>query len=150
MLLDDFSGQKDDIFQNHPHLKRLTIPPRSTSKLQPLDLGVFRHCKAFYKRIYNFVILENINIKLKDRNNICKLWSLIFNQFNSDKFTDLFKNAWSPLEDNQAIDSCNLNQILFDHHDKFCDLCKSVVFIKCSICDKYLCFHDFFIKYHFH
>ena len=151
LLLDSYSGQKDDDIVPNDNLKRLTIPPRATSEIQPLDVGVFRYCKLFSKRIFNYVILENIEINLKDRNNICKMWSLIFNQFNSVKFTNFFKNSWSCLENNPIkLESPNIYKILFEFNNNNCEFCNFSTFVKCSICEKYLCFKDFFIKYHYH
>ena len=87
----------DNIYENNTNLKRLTIPPKTTDLIQPCDVGLFCYCKCFSKRIHNFVILENIDIDLTLRNNICKLWSLIFNKFNSDVFTNFFKKAWNKI-----------------------------------------------------
>ena len=131
-------------------LKRLTIPPKTTGELQPLDYGLFRYCKDFCKKIFFFVILENIIINLKERNNIIIMWSLIFNQFNSDLFTPFFKNAWNALCNNPQKNENRIMDNLFKFNKSVCDLCNSTAFIKCSHCNVILCFDDFFIKYHFH
>ena len=152
LLLDSYSGQKDDnIFECNSNLKRLTIPPKTTDLLQPCDIGLFRYCKLVSKTIHNYVILEGISIDLSLRDNICKMWSLIYNQFNSDLFTNFLKNAWVNLDrDPIKYKSPDIYEILFEFDNHLCDICNGIVFIKCSHCKKHLCFNDFFIKYHFH
>ena len=142
LLLDSYGGQNDDnTYGNNDKLKRMTIPPRTTSSLQPLDYGVFRYCKLVAKRITNFDILEQISINLKDSNNIIKMWSLIFNQFSSDKFTNLFKHAWICLDINpQKLEHLNIYEILFNLGNGTCKFCNSTAFICCidSYCNENL------------
>ncbi len=74
LLLDLYGGQNDDNMFNEVDkevncgklLERLTIPPKTTPFIQPLDYGSFRYCKSFTKRIRNFVILEQNQINLKE------------------------------------------------------------------------------------
>jgi len=159
LLLDSYGGQNDDDMFNEVDeevnsgklLERLTIPPKTTPFIQPLDYGGFRNCKLFAKRISNFVIVEQIQINLKERNNIIKMWSLIFNQLNSEKFRNIFKNSWKCLEkDGQKLESENINNILFDLNSGICDNCSNTSFIICSYCDENLCFNHFFSNYHYH
>src|SRR5687768_9678441 len=97
---------------------RMIIPPKTTSKLQPLDVEVLSHCKDFAKRISNHVMLEQIDINLKERSNIITMWSLIFNQFISNKFENM-KYSWykSGLADKPG-NFPKLKEILFASNGK--------------------------------
>jgi hypothetical protein len=85
-LQDSYSAQNDEkIYEEVDNEmncrkmpKRLKIPAKTTPYIQPADYSFFRNCKLFAKRIANFVILEQMPINLKERNNII-MWSLIFN-----------------------------------------------------------------------
>ena len=160
LILDEYSGQKDDeIFRlqnecfSHKKLERLVIPPGTTGVLQPLDLGCFRYAKGFAKHIHHYVILENVEINLKDRNIIQKLWSLIFSQFAAKKFKRFFSHAWDAIDNYKSDFSPNnfLNNF-FDTIGMSCSFCNETAFINCAHdrCKKSLCFKHFFIDYHYH
>lgn len=159
LLLDSYGGQNDDkmydevdsLVENYKILERLIIPPKTTPILQPLDVGFFRFCKMLAKRIANYLILEDLPINLRERNNIITMWSLIFNQFSSIKFRNMWKNEWIGLEKNSSKSCCQtIHEILFDLNDGICEICQNPAFIKCSHCDRNICFNDFFINYHYH
>ena len=160
LILDEYSGQKDDeIFQlederfSNKILSRLTIPAGTTGILQPLDKGCFRFAKGFARHIHHHVILENIEINLKDRNIIQKTKSLIFSQLASRKFRSFFVHAWDALENIKTdFSPNNFLKNFFDISDLSCALCSKSPFIKCAYdhCKKTLCFEHFFIDYHYH
>ncbi len=64
-------------------LEILTIPPNTTSMVQPLDKYGFRLWKNFVRKFSDRVILDGIDVNLFQRNNILKLQSLVHNQFSS-------------------------------------------------------------------
>lgn len=154
LLMDSFTGQTDDLLyenKSNKTLVRKTIPPRTTGVLQPLDVGVFRYCKSFCKRITNYIILNKINIKLKDREFIIKMWSLIYNQFSSDIFTEFFKNSFNCLNiNNDNIEVNNVYNSLFKIKNIKCNQCNNNTFICCSYCKCNLCFNHFIVEYHYH
>jgi hypothetical protein len=67
-------------------LKILTIPPKTTSMIQPLDKYGFRLWKNFVRKFSDRVLIDGININLYQKNNILKLQSLVHNQFSSPRF----------------------------------------------------------------
>ena len=74
------------LFNKMKHLKRLEILKKTTSMIQPLDVGWNRQYKHFIREMYNHVHLHDLNFNLAQRNNIIKLNSLAYNQLSSSKF----------------------------------------------------------------
>jgi hypothetical protein len=136
-------------------LKILTIPPKTTSMIQPLDKYGFCLWKNFVRKFSDRVLIDGININLCQRNNILKLQSLVHNQFSSPRFENLFKYSWfacgytdfHPGYFENPVEFC------FNVNDKLCfklDLqCSSVSFINCSWCNNSFCFEHFFTDFHF-
>jgi hypothetical protein len=155
LLLDSWSGQLDnDLFVAVPNCKRLQIPPKTTSFIQPLDRYFFRQYKILAKRISERVFLDDLQVDLKERANVIKMHSLIFNQMQSQKFTPLLKYAWyaSGYTETRAGGFLNLEEILFAFDPDECeeDMCERQTFIKCSHCEAHLCFEHFFVENHAH
>lgn len=148
LLMDSWAGHKDESIYAEVNLNinlnknitRLTIPPSTTSTLQPCDTGFNYYLKYFSKYIFNFVTMQNIDINLKNRNNIITMWSLILNQFNSNKFTNLLKYAWfkAGLLINKPANYLSVNEILFKNFHTNCYECDKKTFITCSYCDENL------------
>jgi hypothetical protein len=154
VLLDSWSGQKDDkLFESiSTQCKRLQIPPKTTPWVQPLDRYFFRQYKIFSKRINERILMDNIPVDLKERNQLLKMHSLVFNQMQADSFTPLLKYSWFSCGyvEARAGRFRNLQEIIFDVQTNDCELCGIPAFMKCSYCETHLCFSHFFIEYHFH
>ena len=156
LLSDSWSGQSNakGIYKKIKGLYRLEIPPKTTPKIQPLDVFFNRQYKIIVHRLYDRVILEDINIHLTERNNIICLHSLIHNQLSVPIFVPMIPYAWfksgyvdaNPGHFQTVVDVC------FKFHQGHCDMegCDSFSFIRCSYCDKILCFDHFFINFHSH
>lgn len=133
LIMDSWTDHNDESIYSEVNLnmnlnkniKRITIPPNATSSLQPCDTGFNYYLKYFSKYIFNFVVIQNIDINLKSRNNIITMWSLILNQFNSNKFTDLFKYVWYKpgLLISKASRYLSVNEILFKNFHTNCYEC---------------------------
>jgi hypothetical protein len=130
------------------------MPPRTTSKIQPLDVYFFRPYKSFLRRIEDCVLLDEYDVKLHDRDSIIKLQSLFHNQFSAPRFAPMIRYAWykagyidqkpnekfpTPLEFcfNDLSDTCMKAD------------CSNMPFIKCAHCEFDLCFNCFFVDHHF-
>ena len=63
LLSDSLSGQNDvkGIYKKIIGLYRLEIPPKTTPKIQPLDVFFNRQHKVILHRVYDRVILDDIN-----------------------------------------------------------------------------------------
>ncbi|XP_062104805.1 ARS-binding protein 1-like [Humulus lupulus] len=114
LILDNFTahGKKE----NYPplrHTKAMFLPPNSTSKIQPCDMGIIRKFKGYYRQRFNRQLLKQIDdhvlepSKLSVLNGIvnaivawsidvkpqiiancfkhCKIWSLDVDELQVDK-----------------------------------------------------------------
>ena len=148
-----WAGQSDakSIYKKMKGLYWLEIPPK-TPKIQPLDVFLNRQYKVIAHRVYDLVILDDINIHLAERNNVIRLHSLIHNQLSAPIFVPMIRYAWfksgyvdaNPGQFQTVVDVC------FKFHQGHCDTegCDSFSFIRCSYCDEILCFNYFFINFH--
>lgn len=63
LILDNFSGHTSSKLVQLPQLQRtrlLYLPANTTSKLQPLDAGIIRNFKLYYRRRFNRFILDRL------------------------------------------------------------------------------------------
>jgi hypothetical protein len=58
---------------SNKELEILTIPPKTTALVQPLDKYGFRLWKNFLRKFSDCVVLDRLDIDLYQRNNILKL-----------------------------------------------------------------------------
>jgi hypothetical protein len=85
-IFESMKGTKDCL--------RLRIPPKTTSKIQPLDVYGFRQWKTFVRKITDVVELHGIDIDMKNRLNIITMHSLIHDQLRSPKFEKMWRYSW--------------------------------------------------------
>ena len=64
LILDNFSSHKVDGFNN---IKRVFLPPNSTSNLQPLDKGIIKNLKDRYKKELGDYYLNLLYMKKKSK-----------------------------------------------------------------------------------
>ena len=98
LLLDNCSCHKLDDFSN---IKLLFLPPNTTSLIQPLDQGIIRCFKSYYKKYFMNNILSGAGIdfdtKIKSYNifhaiqNISLAWKKVSNQTVQNCFKPLFE-----------------------------------------------------------
>ena len=161
ILSDLWTGHNDesidkDLKSIGKTVKRLQIPPKTTSHIQPLDKYFNRQIKVLAKKIYNRVALDQLGINLYERNNIIKLVSLLHDQLSAPVFHKMILYSWYAsgyLKDDPSPFK-NVNDICFSDVVKYqtCQKgnCDKSPFIMCSWCTTALCFNHFFIEYHFH
>jgi hypothetical protein len=155
LLLDSWSGQQDQaLYESVPRCKRLQIPPKTTASVQPLDRYFFRQYKIVRRAIHERILIDDLDIDLKSRDNVLKMHSLIFDKFQSDSFRPMLRYSWFACgyTDERAGRFENARELLFCQIDEECheDMCDQSTFIRCSHCKKHLCFEHFYIHYHFH
>ena len=156
LLSDSWSGQVGGkgIYESVKGLKRLEIPWKTTSRIQPLDVFFNRQWKIIVRKIYERVILDEIDIQAAQRNNIIRLQSLVHNQLSSSAFTPMIRYVWFK-NGYIDVDPCpfqTATQVCFKFKQDCCDMpsCHQFSFIRCSYCNKILCLQDFFLNYHTH
>ena len=89
----DFAGMDPCIHNGHGFFSRL-IPECTTSEIQTLDVYEFRIIKAFIRKIEDWVIMDLLDLRIHQRNNVIKLISLVHRQFASPRFRDMWRFAW--------------------------------------------------------
>lgn len=159
LLLDSWSGHcpanlQELISSTDKDVRILTIPKRTTSMIQPLDVYGFRIWKNFVRTFSDRVILLNYDINLHLRNNIIKLQSLTHIQLSSPRFHNLFKYAWyksgyieeRPPRFENPVDFCFSGKDV--QEIPRCSICGAPAIIRCSWCKEYLCMQHFFEEYH--
>jgi hypothetical protein len=156
LLLSDCWGAQgdDEIYKNLSNVKRLEIPKKTTSIIQPLDVYFNRQYKVIARKLYDYIRLHNIDVNMAQRNNLIKMNSLIYNQLSSTAFSRMIQFAWYQsgyLKDDPRPFQ-NVKEVCFTIVNYSCDInnCDGTTFICCSWCKGSLCFAHFFFDYHFH
>jgi hypothetical protein len=158
LILDSWAGHNkielyNDIFTEYSCNLQI-IPPGTTAIIQPADTVLFLQWKYFARKMYNHVLLEDLNIELHLRNSIIKMQSLIFNQLQSPLFYPMLRYSWhkSGYTEERPEKFDTVKEICFEFGLSHCyeSNCKEISFINCSICRKILCFTHFFVFYHIH
>jgi len=83
-----------ELFPDDKSCEILKILPKTTSFIQQMDVYFFHQWKGFSKKVYNRVMLDGLEVNLKERNNIIKLHSLIHNQLSSPRFGKMIQYYW--------------------------------------------------------
>ena len=156
LLSDSWPGQGDaqGIYEKIRNCKRMEIPPKTTAKIQPLDVFSNHEYKGIARRVYDRVILDDIDIQMAQRNNIMRLHSLNHNQISAPIYKPIIRYAWfkSGHLHNHPGQFQTVTDVCFKLSQPHCDIssCDSFSFIRCSYCRKILCVNHFFIEYHMH
>jgi hypothetical protein len=160
LFLDSWTTYNDktmikSVTPSNKTLEILTIPPKATSLVQPLDKYGFRLWKNFVRKFSDRVVLDGLDVDLFHRNNILKLQSLVHNQLSSPRFENVFKYSWYACgySDDRPGNFVTPVEFCFDILDKNCSrvdlFCNSVSFIVCSWCNNSFCFDHFFNNFHY-
>ena len=156
LLSDCWGGQASGkgLYEQIPGCTRLEIPKKTTSMIQPLDVFFNRQFKVIPRKLFDRVMLDELDIRISQRNNIIRLMSLTHNQLSSKVFRPMIQYAWyaSGYTDNRPGPFRTVAQVCFDFDATECGRtsCDDPPFICCSWCGKPLCFEHFFTQYHFH
>jgi len=156
LLSDSWPGQTDGkgIYEPIKGCTRLEIPPKTTSRIQPMDMFFNRQWKVIVRKAYERILLDDIDVQLAQRNNIIRLQSLIHNQLSSPVFSRMIRYAWFKCgyinTDPRPFQT--VTEICFKFKQDYCEIpsCEEFAFIRCSYCSKLLCFQDFYLAYHTH
>ncbi|GAV07302.1 hypothetical protein RvY_17155-2 [Ramazzottius varieornatus] len=124
----------------------ITIPSKVTGSIQPLDVLCFRMYKGCFKKISNFVFVNDIPVHVHHRDVILKLHSLLYQQFQSPRFENLIVRAWfkSGYTD-ERVQYVNPASFMFKKLNGRCihNNCKNTVLLVCGLCKRSPLFSPF-------
>ena len=156
LISDCWDGQADGkgIYDHVPGCTRLEIPKKTTNAIQPLDVFFKRQMKVIPRRLFDQVLLDELDINISERNNIIRLTSLTHNQLSAEVFPKMIQYAWytSGYTDDHPGSFKTVAEMCFSFDATICAVssCDASPFISCSWFNKPLCFNHFFLNYHFH
>ena len=156
LISDCWGGQTDvkGLCDRIPGCIRLEIPKKTTDQIQPLDVFFNRQMKVILPRLYDRVLLDELDINMSERNNIIRLMSLTHNQLSAKVLHPMIQYAWyaSGYTDKHPGSFKTVGEVCFSFDASICAVssCDAAPFICCSWCDKPLCFNHFFLNNHFH
>lgn len=111
-----------------------------------------RQFKQFLRKFQDRIRVERVNLRLSKRDNILKLYSLTFHQFQAKCFESMMKYAfYKPgyIQDSPERFETPAS-ICFPRKFQKCqirvdgDNCNALFFIRCARCQMYLCLQHFF------
>ena len=158
LLLDQWGGFDDtsfleELLEGQDKIVNIyRLPKHSTPITQPCDKMLFRSMKHMTRTIYDRILMDNIEFRIPQRNNILKMASVLHNQFSAPRFKPLIQYAWYAcgyLEDRPPPFQTPAEYCLKED-DEECHYCESLGFLRCAWCTKKLCFVHTFSDEHFH
>lgn len=84
----------EDLIPTDKKVNIFTMPKKTTSIVQPLEVYGFAIGKNLVRAFSDEVLLTGQDLTLHQRNNIILLQYLTYKQLSSPKFFDLFKYTW--------------------------------------------------------
>uniref|UniRef100_A0AC35GHL9 DDE-1 domain-containing protein n=1 Tax=Panagrolaimus sp. PS1159 TaxID=55785 RepID=A0AC35GHL9_9BILA len=157
LFLDSWSGFNEaklipEVKANMIHI--LTIPKKTTGKIQPCDIGFNRYFKSLYRTTEDKIRRLHPEFMLTKRSNVGLLLNQTVEQFCAPRYSSLIAHSFikagffnHDYEEYQTPDDYCYH---FKKVGARCDLkrCGKLAFIKCSWCEKFFCFDDYFVKIH--
>ncbi|GAU90555.1 hypothetical protein RvY_02957 [Ramazzottius varieornatus] len=139
----------DEVKPEELEYEMITIPPKVTGQIQPLNVLCFRTYKGYFRKVSNWIFLNIQPVQVHHRDVILKMHSLIYQQFTSPRFSNLIARAWhlSGYVD-RSVEYVNLTEFCFQGLTGRCDhdKCERSLLLKCGWCKAPLCFYE---EYHF-
>ena len=145
---------KDNIPAGNPEGKKLTLkttPAGTTGLCQPEDVFFFRPWKEFVRKVKDAALAHTEFIPMYTRDNRLKLQSVVHHQFSSPKFTDLIRYAWYKPGYLKEKPQKFVTPVKYSFSSSIenCMECDSCHFMRCAWCEEFVCFHHFFVDYHY-
>ncbi|CAF1027280.1 unnamed protein product, partial [Didymodactylos carnosus] len=99
LLVDSWLEQTDDesyekAFTDQITCERMDIPLKITADIQPRYKYLFRQWKYLRQKCFDRVMIDQLPIDMRSRNNTLKMHSLIHNQLASRRFWPMVQYAW--------------------------------------------------------
>ena len=120
MILDNCGGHELAVIL--PGVRFEFLPPRSTAKYQPLDLGLIAHCKIKYRSILLRSVILMIEARAAGRANFTEdsgrgKWGIRERQLpHVAGAMEMFTKSWSTLSRNKTLRCWKNSQCLSEMH----------------------------------
>lgn len=157
LLVDSWSGfneSKKLPEVKSKHISILTIPPKTTSVIQPCDVGFNRYFKSLHRTMEDKIRRMHPDFVVSKRTNIGRLLNQVVEQISAPRFSSLIQHSFikpgyfcNRYEEYQTPDKYCFD---FKKLGGQCEVqgCGMLAFIRCSWCEKLICFNDFILKLH--
>jgi len=150
LLVDSWGGYKKGIDEHAKNHKFEIIPPKTTGKVQPLDVFFNRQWKSFVRILSDKIRRTHKECIVSQRINLGRLISLTHFQFSAPRFIPFIQYAWHAAgytkEKPQQFLTPPQYCLNFDVYEKCA--CNSLGFIKCAYCENIICFDHAFMEQH--
>ena len=125
LLMDNAGCHPTNLSEKHSNIKVVFLPPNTTSRLQPLDLGIIKTFKTHYRKLFLRYVLTKVD-QCSTATEISKSLTIL-------QAIYWTSGAWKAVQDSTVIQKCyrkcgvldkdfNVVQESILNEDPFCDL----------------------------
>lgn len=148
LIVDSWTGYKEMIQMPDLATKKLEIsvlPAGSISQLQPADAYFNWTFKHYLRKISNKLQWKHPDFTLSTKKNFLTLLVLVYNQFKAPRYKEFLLYAWyrTGFQQEHPLEFLTPDQFCLDFKGYIsCESvkCTEYCFIRCSYCEKHLCF----------
>jgi Tc5 transposase C-terminal domain len=156
LVKDSWTGQTNETISttvpNDVEFNTITVPPKCTRFIQPLDVFFNHFWKSFVRKVWDRVLLDDISVHMFDRDSILRLQSLVHLQFSSPRYVNFIRYSWFLSGYSSAEPPVFYSPTEFSFSSEFfdegCSVCDSSQLLRCGWCKSMLCFDHFFTDFH--
>ena len=164
LIQDSWGAQRDKTLFNESLtdpslLEMMTIPPKATKYIQPLDVYFFRQYKLLARRLTDAIRGTGGEEKLRSRSIIIALHSFIYNQLSSDIFRPMLVYAWQSAGYDTPFTVTSFDNVLkislsigFEGCSGIgnSNSCPESAILRCVYCKSFLCARHCVAPLHYH